>query len=315
MKRYMIWTAVAAASILGGMAAARPPQAGSPQANPAAGTVPVSVVVSVEAKHGQQVPNILREDVRAYIEKDRVPVTAWMPYQGNQAALDLLLLVDDGVDANIGNQFDALRHFFNEQPATTRIAVAYLRYGMVVLQQNFTSDHVQAGKSLRLPVGAFSETSSPYLAISDFIDHWSNDGNRHEIVLISDGVDELEIGPYPMSVAVAVEHAQAAGVQIYAIYAAGSGHLGHSFWRISWGQNNLAQIADETGGESYGLLPAPPIAYEPFLKEINARLAHQYLLTFGANPAQAGTFHRIHLETEVPNAELVAAEKIYIPKK
>jgi len=281
---------------------------------PTSGTVPVSMIVSAEAKHGQPISTVGREDVRAFMNKERVAVTEWTSLQGEHAGLDLLFLVDDGIDSDVGMQFDPLRQFMAEQPATTSIAVGYIHYGMVEILQNFTADHALAAKALRIPMGGSSETTSPYLAMSDYIDHWRANGDRREIILISDGVDMLEVGPNPMSVAKAVGHAQAGNIQIYTIYAPGTGHSGHSWWRINWGQSNLGQIADETGGESYGLMPGPPISYQPFLSEINERLNHQYLLTFLAKAEFAGTFQSVHLETEVPDTELVGASHVYVPR-
>jgi hypothetical protein len=39
---------------------------------------------------------------------------------------------------------------------------------------------------------------------------------------------------------------------------------------------------------------------------------HQYLVTFLAKPEKKPGFQPVRLSTEVPNAELVAASKIYV---
>ncbi len=49
------------------------------------------------------------------------------------------------------------------------------------------------------------------------------------------------------------------------------------------------------------------------LDDINRRLSHQFLLAFFAKPEKTAGLQRIKLKTEVPNAELVAAEKVYVP--
>jgi len=46
---------------------------------------------------------------------------------------------------------------------------------------------------------------------------------------------------------------------------------------------------------------------------LNRRLNHQYLLAFFAKPEKKAALVRVKLRTEVPNAELVAAEKVYVP--
>ena len=111
----------------------------------------------------------------------------------------------------------------------------------------------------------------------------------------------------------AIELAQRTGTQIYSIYASQSGHFGHNLWRINQGQSNLSQLADETGGEAYFQGLETPIAFAPFLDQIAGRLNHQYKLTFLAIPDKKPSYQHVKLETEVPNAELVTADKVYVP--
>lgn len=281
------------------------------QATPA-GTIPVSMVVSVEAKHGGEVPAINREDVRALHGNTRLRVTDWVALQGDQAELELFVLLDEASDPNIGMQFDDLRQFMSGQPATTAIAVGYMRYGTVDIVQKLTKDQAQAGKSLRLPLGS-GVSASPYLSMSDLMKHWPESAARREIFLISSGIDRLYGGPNDPYLAEAIEQAQRAGIQIYAIYTSAVGHFGHSFWRFSWGQNNLSQLADETGGESYFQGFQTPIAFKPFLDEFADRLKHQYKVTFLAIPENKASYQRVRFETEVPNAELVASDRVYVP--
>src|SRR5438445_12205673 len=60
---------------------------------PSSGT-PVPMVVTVEAHHGTNIPVINREDVAVYEGHDREQLTDWLPLQGDDAWLDLLLLID-----------------------------------------------------------------------------------------------------------------------------------------------------------------------------------------------------------------------------
>ena len=78
----------------------------------------------------------------------------------------------------------------------------------------------------------------------------------------------------------AVSQAQRTGTQVSAIYASGSGHSGHSFWRINQGQSNLSRLADETGGEAHFQGFETPIALAPFLDQFSDRLNHQTDLRF-----------------------------------
>src|ERR1700683_5139436 len=105
------------------------------------GTVPVSMVVSLEARHGGGVPTINREDVRVTQGKTRLRVTDWVPLQGDQASLQLFVLLDDADRTNIALQFDDLRQFMTAQAPSTSIGVAYMQYGGAEVVQNLSTDH------------------------------------------------------------------------------------------------------------------------------------------------------------------------------
>jgi hypothetical protein len=272
------------------------------------------MVVSLEAKHGGEVPTINREDVLVKQGKDRLRVTGWIPLQGDQAGLELYVLLDDGANSTVSLQFEDLRQFMNAQAASTAIAVAYMQHGTVEVVQNLTKDHAQADKALRMPLSSSSISGSPYESISDLIKRWPESTARREIFVVSSGIDSLYGGgPDDPYLTEAIQRAQRAQIQIYAIYASGAGHFGHSYWRFNWGQNDLSQLADETGGEFYVQGLETPIAFKPFLDQFTDRLTHQYRLTFLAKPDKKAAYQRVTLETEVPNAEVVAADKVYVP--
>jgi hypothetical protein len=280
---------------------------------PAPGTVPASAVVSVEARHGKDIPVVNREDVRVFEGHNRLQVTNWIPLQGDQASLELLVLIDDASDANLASQFEDMRRFINAQPPATAIAVGYMQNGTVRIVQNFTKDHSQAGNALRIPLGSAMGGSSPYLSVTDAIKRWPESPARHEILLISDGIDPLQPGTTDSYLDQAISEGQRTGTQVSAIYASGSGHFGHSLWRVNQGQSNLSRLADEAGGEAYFQGLETPIAFAPFLDQFADRLSHQYKLTFLAKADKKPTLQHVRLETEVPNAELVTANKVYVP--
>jgi hypothetical protein len=283
------------------------------QESPATGTA-VHLVVTVEARHGNDVPVLQKEDVMVYQGRDRVKTTDWLPLQGDHAGLELFLLLDDASDTNLGSQLEYLRQFINSQPATTRMGVGYMRNGTVVIAQNLTDDHSAAAKSLRLPIGVAGINASPYFSVADLIKRWPAAPVRREILMISDGIDRYGSGgasdPY---VDEAVEQAQRAGIVIFSIYTRGAGHFGHTFWRINWGQNYLSQLSDETGGESFYLGSEGPVSFSPYLDDLSRRLLHQYLLTFLAKPVKKSGRQSVKVRTEVTNAEVVAADQVYVP--
>jgi len=299
-------------SRLGGVLFVASTLAGAVHTNPAAPTVAVQVTISVEPRHAAEAPVLNPEDVLVYQHNERLPVASVVPCTGDHGALELFVLIDDASSWTLGSQWIELRHFVGSQPATTSIGIGYLRNATVNVVANLTTDHAKAAKALRLPLGSGGVMPSPFLSLSDLIRRWPASSARHEVILISSGIDALGYGitdPYLDS---AIDHAQRAGVTVYAIYTPSAGHFRHSPWRMNWGQINLAKLAEETGGESYMLGFGPPVTIDPYFADITQHLAHQYLVTFLARPATKAGFQSVRITTEVPNAEIVAPGKVYV---
>jgi hypothetical protein len=285
------------------------------QVAPASG-VPVHMVVTVEARHGSDVPVISREDVMVHEGHNRDQVTDWVPAQGDHAGLELFILMDDGSSSSVGNQLDDIRKFINGQPDSAKIGVAYMRNGTAEIAQDLTSDHALAAKALHLPLGIAGGSASPYFSLTDLLKRWPESDSRREVLMASDGIDRYYGGadlldPYLTET---IERAQRAGVIVSAIYTPGAGHFGHSYYRTYWGQIYLAKLAEETGGESYYLgLTGSPVAFAPYLNDVANRLNHQYLLSFVAKPEKKAGLRPVKVTTEVSNAEIVAAQNVFVP--
>jgi hypothetical protein len=282
------------------------------QQNASLGLVPVHMIVTVEARHGKDVPPLHQGDVMAYERKERLRVTDLVPLEGDHAGLELFLLLDDASSTSLGSQLGDLRRFIETQPATTAIGIGYMRNGTVDIVQNLTTDRSHATHALRLPLS--SAGLSPYESLSDLTKRWPGSSARREVVLVTSGVDFLGgMGPLNPYLDKAIEDAQRNGIVVYAIYMPGAGHAGHSLFRMNWAQGHLAQLAEETGGEAYMLGFGPPISFAPYLEDIAERFSHQYRVTVLFKTAAKASFHNVRLVTEVPNAELVAASSVYVP--
>ena len=287
------------------------------QDNRAAAGPPVSIVVTAEAKHGNEVPMIAQQDVLVYQGHDRRPVTAWVPATGPHAGLELAILIDDSSGISFGSQMEDIRSFIQEQPSTTLIAVGYMQNGTVNLAQDFTQDHTAAAKSLRLPQGYVGAVASPYFSLSEFIKRWPSNPAvpRREVLMITSGIDTFYGGGYPDPyVDTAIQDAQCAAVVVHSIYTPASGHFAHTYWRIYWGQNYLAQLAEETGGESYYFLGAEaPVSFGPYLNQMNNRLMHQFMLTFLAKPQNKPGTEPVKVSTEIRGVDLMTQDKVCVP--
>jgi hypothetical protein len=285
------------------------------QQAPSAGGIPVHILVTVEPKHGSNVPVITRDDVMVHQGKDRDQVTDWTPAQGDRAALELFILIDDDANTSLGSQLEDIRQFIDAQPSTTKIGVAYMQNGIARVAQGPTSDHAQAAKALRLPMGTGGANASPYFSLSDLVKKWPTGAERREVLMVSDGIDryygegDLE-DPYLQA---ALDDAGKAGIVVSAIYTPGVGHYGHSYWQNYWGQIYLSQLADKTGGEAYYIgFTGAPVTFAPYLDDVARRLEHQYFLGFLAKPEKKSGWQQIRLSTEIPNVDLVSAGRVYV---
>ncbi len=273
---------------------------------------PVRVVVTVEGPKDAAPPSLTRDDVMVYLDNHRMRVTDWTPVQNDRMGVQLWVLIDEGTDSTLGNQFQDLRKFVLEQPSTTQVAIGYLRNGTVQAEQKPTADHALAAKAIRLPLGLPGISASPYLALIDLIQKWPASDQAREVLMITSGIDP-DNGPGPVNPYLerAIDTAVRAGVVVHSIYFGSAGHFGHSFWQINWGQNYLSQLAEETGGEFFWLGNSNPVSVAPYLKELNQHFQNQHVLTFLAQGSPG--FKRLKLKTEVPHVTLVGPSRVNVP--
>ena len=289
------------------------------QSSPATDGVPVSMVVTVQPHHGSDEPKISADDVVVNQNHARAKVVDWVPLQGDHAGLELFILLDDSRDSSRGSLLDDLRHFILAQPATTKIGVAYMRIGGPKIVQSLTADHTLAAGALHPSPGSLANGDSPYSSLSELIKQWpaGNDAtasDRREVLMISNGVDgqfaDFASDKHDPSVDSAIEKAQRAGVVVFAIRLPGEDRASSP---TSQSRNFLSEVAYETGGESYDHQSGAPVSFAPYLDDSTHQLSRQYRLTFLAQPQKKPGMQSVKVRTEVPHAELVSAQKVYVP--
>jgi hypothetical protein len=270
------------------------------------------VVVTVEGSHGAAPPDVSKDTVSVEVNRHPAAVENWVPLRGDQANLELYIVIDDGEDTDLGLQYKSLKAFIAEQPAATKIGLAYLRNGAANIVAPLTTDREQVAKAMRLPLGEGGIGSSPYIGISDLIKKWPAADARREVLLISSGVDpwspaDLQ-NPYLLK---AIADAQRAGILVHSIYYSQAGHSGHSFWLVNWGQNYLSELGEGTGGEAYWQGTHDPVSFDPFLKDLSVQLKNQYLLTVDGASAKPG-LEPLRVTAHGSGASVHAAAQILI---
>jgi hypothetical protein len=283
------------------------------QASAPAG-VPVSMIVTLETRQGAKSPDLSAENVSVFQDRARVPVTEWLPLQGDRAALDLFILLDDSPGSSYGTQLDDLRAFIMEQPSTTRVGIAYMQTGGPKVVQSLTADHAAAAAALRVSLSRLARPASTYEALGQLIDQWPAGSDRRAILMISNGRDttfgdEDEITNNSF-VDATIGKAQRARVVVSAIATDGQ-QIAQT--ETSSNKIYLSRVAEETGGKLYYYPSAAPPSFAPFLNDSTQRLSRQYLVTFLVKPRKHGSLQSIKMKANVPQAELVSANRVYVP--
>jgi hypothetical protein len=284
-----------------------------------AATVPVRMTVTATPLNDKAMPELTRDDVMVKQGKDRLKVTDWTPARGDQAGLDLFILIDDACDTSLGSQLGDLRAFITAQPSTTSVGVGYMSNATVQIVQNFTTDHDQAAKALRLPLQTAGAFGSPYLSVIALMKGWPEHPNRREVVMVTDGIDRARrnIGSHFPSinpdVDTASDVAQRTGTIIYTIYSPWIGHWRRSFWRANNGQIGISKLSEETGGESYYLGVQSPVSFRPYLDDVQKMINSQYILGFLAKPKNKAGLQGVQISTEVAGVEFTAADSVWVP--
>jgi hypothetical protein len=278
--------------------------------------VPVKMTVTANVEDGKIRPQIAKENISVNKGKERLAVADWVPAQGARAGLDLFILIDDASASSIGIQFDDIRRFIEAQPASTTIGVGYARNGVVEIRQNFTTDRNLAGKALRLPLGYAGAYGSIYLSAVDLMKRWPDTPNRREVLLVTDGIDRAHRARYALlnpDVDTAAAVAQRTGTLIHSIYYPGVGHWPRNFWYATNGQNGLAKLSEQTGGEAFFMGWPAPVSFAPYLNQLQKILDNQYLLTFYANPGNKAGLQYVNVVTDTAGVDFGTPDAVWVP--
>jgi hypothetical protein len=119
----------------------------------------------------------------------------------------------------------------------------------------------------------------------------------------------MENNPY---VEAGIDAAQRAGLVVYTIYNPSVGHFGHSYWRNTWGQNFLSELADRTGGEFYNYVLGSVVNLTPFLDKILQAQQHQYLVTFLAKAENKSGLQPLHVSVVNKDASIAYPGRVYV---
>jgi hypothetical protein len=293
--------------------ASTPPARAVPAPQAGASNVPVTTVVTVLGPNFTPPPALGKDDIVVRTGSHREDVVAWDAAQGEKSPLELAIVVDEL--SNISNQLEDIRQFILAQSKETSVGLFYATNGVTQTLAPFSPDHQAVASKVRITVGFSGASTSIYLSLMDVMKEWPQTKARREILVIADGIDRFRGDPNSPDVALTIEKAQKAGILIHTLYARGSDREARNLFRSNYGQSNLAQMTDETGGESFFQGLNTPIAFKPFLDQLDMVLHNQYFLTF-TTPRSAkknGELRGFRVSTEQRNAEISHAREIWVP--
>lgn len=283
---------------------------------PDAGAVPAQLVVTVRpAPNGTRAGNLEAGDLTVLQGKTPVPMLSLQRLAGDLADMQLFVFLDDSTrSSSLSLQLPELKTFLASLPATTEVAVGYMRNGTFALAQEFTVDHQKAASALRLPAAIPGGNGSPYFALSDLAKHWPSkqSTDRRAVLMLTDGVDRYYSGsimddPY---VDAAIRDTLKQGVMVYAIYLRGAGLYGRGDWATTVAQSRLIEVSQQTGGYAYFQGFTDPVSISPFLNDFQDRLDHQYQVTIEALNEKG--VQPVKLRTEVPGLKIEGPTRIYV---
>ncbi len=244
-------------------------------------------VVTILPGHGNEVPAaISSHDLNLKVNGKNSSITGWVPLQGADDRLELVVLLDNSSRTSLGRELDDISQFVQGLPANTKVAIAYMQNGQSVFSGPLTTDHKQALGGLHLPMGGPGVSASPYFCLSDLAKRWpSRDaGARREVLMVTDGVDyyNLRYDPDDPYVQAAIADAVRARIVIYSIYWRNQGRFDRTMYANDSGQNLMLEVTQATGGHSYWEGFGNPVSFQPFLEDLTRRLQNQYEISFAA---------------------------------
>lgn len=197
--------------------------------------------------------------------------------------LNLAVLVQDDLIAQVGNELGVTRDFIRSLPSGSRVMVGYITTGTLQVRQPFTSDLDQAARSLRVPRS--SESAAPFNPYVEVIEALRNfDANwkgKNAVLLISDGLDtsrgfDVTSSGHTIDLERAIKHANDRGVAVYAFYAPSVGLTSHSRLAASYGQNSLNRLANDTGGKAFFQGTSGFVTFDGYFERLKQTLNEQY---------------------------------------
>jgi hypothetical protein len=275
-----------------------------------------AVVTVLPRQHRELAPNISQQDLAVKVNGRESTVTGWVPLRGADDKLELVLLIDSSARNLIGGQFAEITQFVQGLSPHTKMSIGYMENGRAVLAGPLSADHAQVLRGLHLPPG--SPSASPYFCLSDLAKNWpaGDRAARHEVLMVTDGVDPYNRSYDPNNnyVQAAIADSVRAGLVVYSIYWSRGGDSMGASSGMNGGQNYLADLTQATGGYSYWFGAGNPVSFQPYFEDLARRLENQYGLSFTARLDRKPAVESLRLKVGGLAAEVDAPQQVFVDR-
>ena len=271
-------------------------------------TVPISIFTKKELKT-DQTEEFIQAD-RLIVREDKEEQTILSIRSVTNTPLALQVLIQDDLSGNINLQLSEIATFIRSLPRGSRVMVAYIHGGNLIVRTKFTEDLEKAARSLRIiATGSTPSGNGPYGGVSDAVGRFDGlPSGRRAIFLVSDGLDASQgltafASLQSIELDQAITRSQRRGIAIYSIYSptllTESGNAG----TVASAQAALSKLSDETGGRAFFSGSLGPVSFEPYFKDMSLLLSRQFALTYLSTHMKKG-YHKLEIISTNPEVKI-----------
>src|SRR5947208_3033148 len=197
--------------------------------------------------------------------------------------LNMAILIQDDLTAQVGNEIGVTREFIRSLPAGSRVMVGYITAGTLQVRQPFTTDLTRAASSLRIPFASTSASAfNPYVevieALKKFDSSWKGPS---AVLLVSDGLDtsrgfDATAAGHTLDIDRTITEANRRSVAIYSFYAPSVGLTSRSQVAASFGQSSLNRVSHDTGGKAFFQGTTGFVTFDSYFSRLTQELNRVY---------------------------------------
>lgn len=200
-------------------------------------------------------------------------------------SLNLAILIQDDLDSQVSNELGVTREFIRSLPSGSRVMVGYLTTGRLQVRQAFTTDLDKAARSLRRPLSSDAASPyNPYIEVVEALKSFNGLKGKNAVLLISDGLDtsrgfDISSSGNTVDLQRAIEHANRQNVMVFTFYAPSVGLTSRSRLAVSYGQNSLNRLANDTGGKAFFQGSTGFVTFDSYFKRLRQTLNERELFS------------------------------------